>query len=72
MATEKKPLGYNDTPILPGSSYHVHDGDRPQPRVVKPGTASTQRKAGKAPSDAVILFDGSDLSKWMGRDGDAK
>ncbi len=27
--------------------------------------------AGTAPSDAVVLFDGSDLSAWQGRDGDA-
>ena len=72
MTTEKKPLGYSDTPFLPGSTYRVHDGDRPQHRVVKPGTPCTQRKPGKAPSDAVMLFDGTDLSKWMGRDGDAK
>jgi hypothetical protein len=55
--------GYDDTPFLPGSKYRVHDGVRPQPRVVEPPTAST------APSDAVVLFDGGDLSKWVGRDG---
>ena len=22
-------LGYNDTPIIPDSTWHVHDGDRP-------------------------------------------
>ena len=45
----------------------VHETDpakQPQPTVVKPGTASTQRRAGSAPSDAVVLFDGTDLSKW--------
>ena len=35
MADEvKKSVGYSDTPIIPGSCWHVHDGDRPQPRVV--------------------------------------
>ena len=59
-------LGYKDTPILPDSGYHVHDSDRPQPPIVTPG------EAGSAPSDATVLFDGTDLSQWVGRDGDAQ
>ncbi len=45
----------------------VHETDPaivPQPRVVTPGTESTQEKAGTAPSDAIVLFDGTDLSQW--------
>lgn len=57
-------LGYDDTPILPGTSWHVHDGNRPQPTVVTPGTFSTQDQPGEPPSDAVVLFDGTDLSGW--------
>lgn len=62
MAQEKKPehpLGYQDTPLIPGTQWHVHDGTRPQPKIVTPG-----EKPGDAPSDAVVLFDGKDLSKW--------
>ena len=62
-------VGYNDTPILPDSEWHVHDGDRPQPAIVPPGT---QESLGGAPSDAVVLFDGSDTSKWIGRDGEVQ
>lgn len=67
----KKPLGYQDTPIIPGTKWHVHDGERPQPPVITPGEFPTQDKAGTAPSDAVVLFDGKDLSQWKGRGGDA-
>jgi hypothetical protein len=51
-------LGYTDTPMLPGLPFHVHDPARPRPQVVTPGTQ------GGAPSDAVVLFDGKDLSHW--------
>jgi hypothetical protein len=51
--------------------WKVHDMDRPVPALVTPGTASTQEAAGKAPSDAVVLFDGKDLSKWAQKDGSA-
>jgi hypothetical protein len=64
-------LGYQDTPIIPGSIYHVHDGERPQPPVVTPGTSSTQEAAGAAPSDAVILFDGTTLDGWKSSSGEA-
>jgi hypothetical protein len=64
---DKPKLGYKDTPMLPGEKWHVHDGDRPQPRVVDPGTASTQEQAGRPPSDAIVLFDGKDLSHWRTR-----
>ncbi|QDV06599.1 hypothetical protein Poly30_21090 [Planctomycetes bacterium Poly30] len=54
-------LGFQDTPTLPGTEWHVHDGLRPQPPVVTPGAS-----AGEAPSDATILFDGSSLDAWEG------
>src|SRR5262245_36215932 len=65
---QKNP-GYDDTPMLPHAPFRVHDSARPQPRVVTPGTASSQELPGRPPSDAVVLFDGRDASKWIGKDG---
>jgi beta-glucanase (GH16 family) len=48
----------------PRGLWPIHDRTRPQPRVVDPGTSSTQEEAGRPPSDAVVLFDGKDLSGW--------
>jgi hypothetical protein len=61
---QQKP-GYSDTPIIPGQRWHVHDPERPQPRIVTPPSPSTQQAPGSLPSDAVVLFDGKDLSGWQ-------
>ncbi len=57
---KKYPTGYTDTPFLPGGKWRVHDDTRPRPRVVEPGP-----DAASAPADAVVLFDGSNLSAWV-------
>lgn len=47
----------------------------PVPRVVTPGNSSVNGAPATAPSDALILFDGKDLSKWKSaksNGGDAK
>jgi len=61
-------LGYQDTPLIPGTNWHVHDGERPQPPVVSPGADPTA-----APSDATILFDGHTrcADNWQHKDGSA-
>jgi hypothetical protein len=49
--------------------WKTHDMSRPLPAVIDPGTASTQETAGRAPSDAIVLLDGKDLSQWVDKDG---
>ena len=56
----------------PPDDHHpwaIHDRNRPQPKLVAPGTASTPAEPGKPPGDAIILFDGTDLSKWEADEG---
>ncbi len=43
--------------------WRISDRSRPLPPVVAPGTAGTP------PSDAIVLFDGKDLSKWESNKG---
>ena len=38
----------------------------PQPKVITPG-----KTASDAPSDAIVLFNGSNADAWQGRDGGA-
>lgn len=71
-AAEGKPLGYQTTPLIPGTKWHVHDGERPQPKTVTPGEPSTSDKAGTAPNDATVLFDGTNLAAWKSGDADAR
>ena len=63
-AHKDRTLGYDDTPFLPGDKWRVHDVSRPRPDVITPGTESSQDKPGRPPSDAIVLFDGKDFSKW--------
>ncbi len=68
FAADGKNLGYTTTPLIPGTQWHVHDGTRPVPRVVTP--SDTFSHLAKPPSDAIVLFDGTDFSKWTGgKDG---
>src|ERR1051326_2183978 len=53
--------GYKDTPKLPWCQWLVHDPDRPNPKRVDPGKAGPPAPV---PSDAIVLFDGNDVSRW--------
>lgn len=58
----------DDTPLLPDSKYRVHDPDRPTPAAVTPGETTV---SDTPPTDATVLFDGTDLDRWEAVDGGA-
>jgi hypothetical protein len=62
--------GYTDTAYLPGQKWRVHDAERPVPPIVTPAAGFSHQA--KAPSDATVLFDGKDLSKWTSDSGAAR
>ncbi|MEM1353728.1 MAG: DUF1080 domain-containing protein [Planctomycetota bacterium] len=50
--------------------WEVHDEERPLPPVVDPGHPGTQDDAGKAPSDAIVLFDGESTDALVKANGE--
>ena len=65
-----------DIPVLQWMWKHApvwhwigHDRTRPLPPAVDPGYPGTPDHPGKPPSDAIVLFNGKDLSQWVSMDG---
>ena len=50
-------------PMLQAQQWSVHDPRRPPPPEVDPGSST------RPPADAVVLFDGKDLSRWRMKNG---
>jgi hypothetical protein len=50
-------------PVPPPMTHEMTEFWTPQPPVVTPGKTATNNVI-KPPSDAIVLFDGADLSKW--------
>ena len=50
----------------PLARFKAHDLSRPRPPVVQPGL---QTLPVPPPADAIVLFDGTDLSEWRSADG---
>ncbi len=50
--------------------WMVHDEDRPAPPVITPGICGSQAAPVKAPSDAIVLFDGTDVANWVNTKGE--
>src|SRR5690606_1103058 len=47
-------------------AHKIHDMERPLPPAVDPGPAGPPAPA---PSDAIVLFDGSGFDEWRATDG---
>ena len=58
---EEPPVQWVDTPT---GRWMVHDEARPAPPVVMPGGCGAQEPPARPPADALVLFDGKDLSNW--------
>ena len=53
---------------MSAQDWPIHSLDRPRPPVVQP---RPERPPVPAPSDAVVLFDGTNLNEWRAQDGSA-
>jgi len=54
--------GHDENPLIPGTTWKVHDNTRPQPPRVMPGEFDAG--ATEVPSDAIVLFDGTSLDRF--------
>jgi hypothetical protein len=64
---KKEIIQYVDTE---SGRWMVHDENRPTPPVVTPGLCDSPAPPVKAPSDAIVLFDGTDVSNWVNGKGE--
>src|SRR5262249_43224369 len=68
LLAQQQGLGYQNTPMQPDGKWHIHDGTRPQPKIVDPGPAAATPTP--PPADALVLVGpGDDLSAWSMMDG---
>jgi len=52
-------IGFTKLAEIPGTPWRIHDASRPHPHSVTPGATPTE-----PPADAMVLFNGKDLSHW--------
>lgn len=64
-APKKEQIQYVDTE---SGRWMIHDEDRPAPPVITPGTCDSAPVP--PPSDAIVLFNGTDLTNWTNAKGE--
>ena len=69
QAAPAAPKKKDPPPFTPGGVYRQGDMQRPRPPVVDPGMSSPADFRARPPSDAIVLFDGTDLSAWQSQGG---
>jgi hypothetical protein len=57
-------------PVSKAGQWTKEEIKEERPAAITPPDHTTAAKPGGAPSDAIVFFDGSDLSKWQGRGDD--
>jgi hypothetical protein len=68
VAADNSPQRGEDDAVQSPSRWKIHDPNRPLPPVTDP-RSSPPEQPGKPPSDAIVLFDGKDLSHWKSENG---
>ncbi|MBI2425320.1 MAG: DUF1080 domain-containing protein [Candidatus Hydrogenedentes bacterium] len=72
VEVETKPNGEKEeVKFMTIDGIMVHETDpalQPPPPVVTPGNPAGKKQPAGAPSDAIVLFDGGDLSQWTSKD----
>jgi hypothetical protein len=64
---KKEVIQYVDTE---SGRWMVHDENRPAPPAITPAVCDSVAAPAKAPSDAIVLFDGTDLNNWSNLKGE--
>ncbi len=64
LPEQKNIDGYTSTPMQPDGKWHIHDPNRPQPKVVEPQYDGAPVPA---PDGATVLFDGDDVDHWKNK-----
>jgi hypothetical protein len=64
LSAQQLPHACSDVKFTADGKWKVNDDARPKPEKVAPKSEEELAVSAKAPADAIVLFDGKDLSAW--------